>query len=137
MLHEIEYNQEGVQHSINSSLVVKGDDSLRTAMAKTVGFAILGALILSLTYIPMMCALFLPKQLSRKKTFSDQLMEKLQQMICRGWVYPCPNVHNIVCRATARVAQSPKPSQSLFLINFVFFLLHFQPQSADCNSILQ
>lgn len=31
-------------------------------MAMTVGFAIIGALILSLTYIPMMCALFLPKK---------------------------------------------------------------------------
>jgi cobalt-zinc-cadmium resistance protein CzcA len=35
-----------------------------TPMAKTVGFAILGALILSLTYIPMMSAL------SYQKTFS-------------------------------------------------------------------
>jgi cobalt-zinc-cadmium resistance protein CzcA len=33
-----------------------------TPMAKTVGFAILGALILSLTYIPMMSALFLSKK---------------------------------------------------------------------------
>jgi cobalt-zinc-cadmium resistance protein CzcA len=30
-----------------------------TPMAKTVGFAILGALILSLTYIPMMSAFFI------------------------------------------------------------------------------
>lgn len=37
MLHEIEYMLNGVTHSINSSLVVKGDDYLRTAMAKTVG----------------------------------------------------------------------------------------------------
>lgn len=51
-----------------------------TPMAKTVGFAILGALILSLTYIPMMCALFLPKQFSGKKTFSDKLMEKLHKI---------------------------------------------------------
>lgn len=49
-----------------------------TPMAKTVGFAILGALILSLTYIPMMCALFLPKKMSNKKTFSDRMVEKLQ-----------------------------------------------------------
>lgn len=51
-----------------------------TPMAKTVGFAILGALILSLTYIPMMCALFLPKKLSDKKTFSDKMMEYLQNI---------------------------------------------------------
>ena len=37
MLHEIEYEIEGSHYSINSSLVVKGEDSLRTAMAKTVG----------------------------------------------------------------------------------------------------
>lgn len=49
-----------------------------TPMAKTVGFAILGALILSLTYIPMMSALFLSKKISRKETFSDKLMNKLQ-----------------------------------------------------------
>ena len=46
-------------------------------MAKTVSFAIIGALILSLTYIPMMSALFLPKQISHKKTFSDKMMDFL------------------------------------------------------------
>ncbi len=49
-------------------------------MAQTVGFAILGALILSLTYIPMMCALFLPKVINHKKTVSDKMMEKLQSI---------------------------------------------------------
>ncbi|POY36423.1 CusA/CzcA family heavy metal efflux RND transporter [Solitalea longa] len=48
-------------------------------MAQTVGFAILGALILSLTYIPMMCARFLPKQLSEKKNISDRIMEYFQR----------------------------------------------------------
>ncbi len=48
-------------------------------MAQTVGFAILGALILSLTYIPMMCALFLPKKPNHKKTFSDKMMDVLQR----------------------------------------------------------
>lgn len=47
-------------------------------MAQTVSFALLGALILSLTYIPMMCALFLPKTAAPGKTFSDRLMDKLQ-----------------------------------------------------------
>lgn len=46
-------------------------------MAKTVSFAIIGAMILSLTYIPMMSALFLPKQISHKKTFSDKMMDFL------------------------------------------------------------
>ena len=37
MLHEIEYVENGKQHSIHSSLVVKGEDHIHTAMAKTVG----------------------------------------------------------------------------------------------------
>jgi saccharopine dehydrogenase-like NADP-dependent oxidoreductase len=37
MLHEIEYSLNGVPGKIDSSLIVKGEDSLRTAMAKTVG----------------------------------------------------------------------------------------------------
>jgi len=44
-------------------------------MAETVGFAILGALILSLTYIPMMCALVLPKTIWHTKTLSDKMMD--------------------------------------------------------------
>ena len=49
-------------------------------MAQTVGFAILGALILSLTYIPMMCALFLPKKISFKLNLSDKMMAFLQRL---------------------------------------------------------
>ena len=37
MQHEIEYRLNNEQHQIISSLIVKGEDSLRTAMAKTVG----------------------------------------------------------------------------------------------------
>lgn len=37
MLHEFEYELKGKKRELKSSLVVKGDDSLRTAMAKTVG----------------------------------------------------------------------------------------------------
>ena len=49
-------------------------------MAQTVGFAILGALILSLTYIPMMCALFLPKNAGHKRNFSDKMMDFFQRL---------------------------------------------------------
>lgn len=49
-------------------------------MAQTVGFAILGALILSLTYIPMMSALFLSKKTVHKRNFSDRLMDLFQRM---------------------------------------------------------
>lgn len=48
-------------------------------MAQTVGFAILGALILSLTYIPMMCALVLPKDIRHRRTFSDRMMDFFQR----------------------------------------------------------
>lgn len=44
-------------------------------MAQTVSFAILGAFILSLTYIPMMSALFLSKNIGHKKTISDKLID--------------------------------------------------------------
>jgi hypothetical protein len=37
MLHEFEYELDGKNNSLKSCLVVKGEDSLRTAMAKTVG----------------------------------------------------------------------------------------------------
>ena len=37
MLHEIEYERDGTAHKIESSLVLTGEDSQHTAMAKTVG----------------------------------------------------------------------------------------------------
>ena len=43
-------------------------------MAQTVAFALLGAFILSLTYIPMMSALFLSKKIKHQPNFSDRLM---------------------------------------------------------------
>jgi len=46
-------------------------------MASTVSFAIIAALVLSLTYVPMMSALLLPKNMEQKRTFSDRLMDWL------------------------------------------------------------
>jgi cobalt-zinc-cadmium resistance protein CzcA len=43
-------------------------------MAETVAFAILGAFILSLTYVPMMSALALSRSTASKKTISDRMM---------------------------------------------------------------
>lgn len=48
-------------------------------MAQTVAFALLGAFILSLTYIPMMSSLFLSKKIKHDKNFSDKLMEKVER----------------------------------------------------------
>ncbi|MEO7976197.1 CusA/CzcA family heavy metal efflux RND transporter [Flavobacterium sp.] len=47
-------------------------------MAMTVGFAIIGAFILSLTYVPMMSALFLSKKTEHKENFSDKMMAWLE-----------------------------------------------------------
>ena len=52
-------------------------------MAMTIFFAILGAFILSLTYVPMASALFLSKESTHKRNLSDRLIEKL-----RGWYLP-------------------------------------------------
>ncbi len=49
-------------------------------MAQTVSFAILGALILSMTYIPMMSALFLSKKYSHKRNFSERMIEKFHAL---------------------------------------------------------
>ncbi|MCS4238136.1 cobalt-zinc-cadmium resistance protein CzcA [Myroides gitamensis] len=47
-------------------------------MAMTVSFAILGAFILSLTYVPMASSLFLKKEAGKTKpNFSDKLIDKL------------------------------------------------------------
>ncbi len=59
-------------------LVLRGvEGKMFVPMAQTVSFAIIGALILSLTYIPMMCALFLPKQIKQKETFSTRMINWL------------------------------------------------------------
>ncbi|GAB3179577.1 CusA/CzcA family heavy metal efflux RND transporter [Telluribacter humicola] len=48
-------------------------------MALTVSFAILGAFLLSLTYVPMMSALLLSKKPSHKQNISDRMMAFFQR----------------------------------------------------------
>jgi cobalt-zinc-cadmium resistance protein CzcA len=48
-------------------------------MAQTVMLAITGALILSLTYVPMMAALFLNKNVSNKRTIADKIIDFFQR----------------------------------------------------------
>ncbi|AEA45822.1 CusA/CzcA family heavy metal efflux RND transporter [Fluviicola taffensis] len=48
-------------------------------MALTIAFAILGAFILSITYVPMMSALCLKKKISHKKNLTDRLMIWLER----------------------------------------------------------
>ena len=47
-------------------------------MAQTVAFALLGAFILSLTYIPMMSSIFLSRNRKEKLNLSDRLMNRLE-----------------------------------------------------------
>jgi len=49
-------------------------------MAQTVMLAIGGALILSLTYVPMMAALFLNKKITDKKTIADRIIAFFQKL---------------------------------------------------------
>lgn len=49
-------------------------------MAQTVSFAILGAFILSLTYVPMISALFLNKKISTKRSVADRIMDFLHSL---------------------------------------------------------
>ena len=47
-------------------------------MAQTFSFAILGAFLLSLTYVPMMSALFLKNKVEHKRNFSDKIIDFLK-----------------------------------------------------------
>lgn len=57
-----------------------------TPMAKTLVFCIIGALLLSLTYVPMMASLFLKHTIVVKPTFADRFFKKLnviyQRCLC-------------------------------------------------------
>ncbi|HWA06961.1 MAG TPA: CusA/CzcA family heavy metal efflux RND transporter [Ignavibacteria bacterium] len=49
-------------------------------MAFTVGFALVGALLLSLTYVPMMCSLVLKRDMKEKETIADKLINRLKSI---------------------------------------------------------
>lgn len=49
-------------------------------MAQTVSFAVLGALLLSLTYVPMMASLVLKKNIKAGKNISDKIMDGLKKI---------------------------------------------------------
>ncbi|MBC7759945.1 MAG: efflux RND transporter permease subunit, partial [Phormidesmis sp. FL-bin-119] len=49
-------------------------------MAQTVVFAIVGAFILSLTYVPMISSLFLSRKTEHKRNFSDRIMNALERI---------------------------------------------------------
>ena len=55
-----------------------------TPMAKTLVFCIIGALFLSLTYVPMMASLFLKHHIVTKPTFADKFFEALNKLYARA-----------------------------------------------------
>jgi cobalt-zinc-cadmium resistance protein CzcA len=61
-------------------------------MVQTVVFALIGAFILSLTYVPMMSALVMNKNATHKKSISDKMMEfierKFQHILFRVLRFP-------------------------------------------------
>ena len=79
-------------------------------MAQVVAFAILGAGILSLTYVPMASALFLSKKTEHRRNFSDRLMEWFQRAFnpAIGWALR----HKMVVTAA---------SIAIFLFSLVIF----------------
>ena len=63
-------------------------------MAMTVFFAVLGAFILSLTYVPVASSLFLSKKVSQKENFSDRMMHAIQR-----FYYPIVRISLKHCKA--------------------------------------
>jgi cobalt-zinc-cadmium resistance protein CzcA len=80
-------------------------------MAQTVVFAILGAFILSLTYVPMMSALLLSKQPNHKRNISDRLMDFFHRIYT-------PAIHFAIKQKTAVLGVSA----GLFLLSLVLFI---------------
>lgn len=80
-------------------------------MAQTVSFAILGAFILSLTYVPMMSAFFLSKNTQHKRNFSDKMMDffhRIYEPVINGALK-----HKIIVIVSATV---------LFVLSIIAFL---------------
>lgn len=72
MLHEFEYVHNGENKSIKSCLVAKGENSMRTAMAKTVGLPLGIAAKLILNGILLLKGLHIP---TAKEIYEPVLME--------------------------------------------------------------
>ena len=75
MLHEVEYTIDNRQLAINSSLVVKGENSLRTAMAKTVGLPLGIAAKLILNGTIKLTGLHIPT----KKEIYEPVLKELEE----------------------------------------------------------
>lgn len=80
-------------------------------MAQTVAFAILGALILSLTYVPMASALFLSKKTHHKRNISDRIMEFFERLYLP-----------VITKAIRRKAIIIVSAVALFVLSLIMFL---------------
>ncbi len=70
-------------------------------MALTVFFAILGAFILSLTYVPMASSLLLSRSVHTRKTLSDKIIDKLQSWYRPILEYTLKQSKNVITAAVA------------------------------------
>ena len=77
-----------------------------TPMAKTLVFCIIGALILSLTYVPMMASLFLKHTISSKPTFADRFFGKLNGVYRRTLHFCLHHIWGTIACSFAALAVS-------------------------------
>ena len=77
-----------------------------TPMAKTLVFCIIGALVLSLTYVPMMASLFLKRTISVKPTFADRFFAALNKVYRRSLHFCLRHIAATVVSAFALLAGS-------------------------------
>lgn len=77
-----------------------------TPMAKTLVFCIIGALILSLTYVPMMASLFLKRTISSKPTFADRFFGKLNGVYKRTLHFCLRHIWGTIACSFAALAVS-------------------------------
>ena len=77
-----------------------------TPMAKTLVFCIVGALILSLTYVPMMASLFLSRKISLKPTLADRFFQLLSKGYSRMLSWGMHHTFSVIGGAFALLAAS-------------------------------
>src|SRR6478609_2685037 len=93
-------------------LVLSGiEGKMFKPMAQTVSFAIIGAFLLSLTYVPMISSLLLSKTISHKQTISDKLMHFFQRIYTP-----------VIEGALNRKAITVLIAFSLFIVSIFFFI---------------
>jgi saccharopine dehydrogenase (NADP+, L-glutamate forming) len=89
MFHEIDYTLGNIHYEIQSSLIVKGDDDINTAMAKTVGLplGIAAKLIVENKmmerglHIPILASIYEPvlKELEKEGIQFDELRKMKEE----------------------------------------------------------